>query len=269
MSRFAAGLRPRRSARLSGPSEPRWTSRSEQTRAPSRSSCVRRSPGPDGSAGPILPDIIGEAAILRAFKTYDDRGTAAVRRAFEQAGQPAAATTDPHRAGLHSGRLQQPLAWLDTLMERGSVDVEQLMLIADTLPESSFALMEHAARLTQKVAALLRDAVAAGEPQRLPALAAALNNLAIRLSEVGRRQAALGPAEEAADPARAGGQPRCLWARSRFGPQHPGHVPERGGPAPGGARARPGGRGPVPRAGAQGARCLSARSRFCPQQPGS
>ena len=41
--------------------------------------------------------------------------------------------------------------------------------------------------------------MAAGEPQRLPVLAAALNNLAIRLSAVGQRQEALGPAQEAAD----------------------------------------------------------------------
>ena len=73
------------------------------------------------------------------------------------------------------------------------------MLLADTLPESSFALMEHAARLTQKVVAILRDAVADGEAHRLPALATALNNLGIRLSEVGQRQAALGPAQEAGD----------------------------------------------------------------------
>ena len=154
-------------------------------------------PGPDGSAGPILPDIIGEAAILRAFKTYDDRGTAAVRRAFEQAGQPAAATTIRTAQDFAAAGYEQPLAWLDTLIERGSVDVEQLMLLTDTLPENSFALMEHAARLTEKVAALLRDAVAAGEAHRLPALAAALNNLGIRMSELGRREAALGPAEEA------------------------------------------------------------------------
>jgi tetratricopeptide (TPR) repeat protein len=154
-------------------------------------------PGPEGSAWPILPDIIGEGAVLRAFKAYDDGGTAAIQRAFEQAGQPVAATVIRTAQDFTGAGYEQPLAWLDELIERGSVDVDQLVLLANTLPENSFALAEHAARLTQKIVAFLRDAVAAGELHRLPALATALSNLGVRLREVGQHQEALGPAKEA------------------------------------------------------------------------
>ena len=175
-------------------------------------------PRPEGSAWPILPDIIDEGAVLRAFNAYDDGGTAAIQRAFEQAGQPVAATVIRTAQDFTAAGYEQPLAWLDELIERGSVDVDQLVLLANTLPETSFALAEHAARLTQKIVAFLRDAVAAGELHRLPTLATALSNLGVRLREVGQHQEALGPAKEAVAIRRElGGQgARCLSARSRF-----------------------------------------------------
>ncbi len=46
----------------------------------------------------------------------------------------------------------------------------------------------------RKIADRLREAVEQGDAHRLPLLAAALNNLGVRLSEVGQREAALAPA---------------------------------------------------------------------------
>jgi tetratricopeptide (TPR) repeat protein len=157
----------------------------------------------DGGAAPILPDMIGEAATLCAFDAYDDRGTQAVQAAFAQAGEQVAASVIRAAQDFTAAGRAEPLAWLDALVERDEVDVEQLMLIANTLPQNSLALREHAARLTQKVVDLLRQAVDAGDTSRLPLLVAALNNLGYRLSEVGRRAEALAPAQEAAELYRA------------------------------------------------------------------
>ena len=116
----------------------------------------------------------------------------------------------------------------------------------------------------QEAVAIRRELAAKAPDAYRPDLAMALNNLANRLSEVGQREAALAPAQEAvAICPRAGGQgARCLSARSRHGPQQPGHSLERGRPARGGARAGAGGGCDPPRAGGQGARYLSARSRW-------
>ena len=156
-------------------------------------------PGRAAAVEPIRPDALGEAVVLQALSDQRIDGAAVVARAYGQAGTSVAAFVIRTAQDFTAAGYKEPLVWLDMLIDRGSVDVDQLMLIADALPDSSFALMEHAARLAQKIAALLRHAVAAGEAHRLPVLASALNNLANRLSEVGQRQEALGPAQEAVD----------------------------------------------------------------------
>jgi tetratricopeptide (TPR) repeat protein len=156
-------------------------------------------PGAAATVEPIRPDALGEALVLQALGDSRVDGAAVVVRAYAQAGTSVAAFVIRTAQDFTAAGHEQPLAWLDRLIQRGEVDVEQLMLLSDTLPESSFALLKHAARLAEKIAELLRDAVAAGEPHRLPVLASALGNLGVRLSEVGQRQEALGPAKEAAD----------------------------------------------------------------------
>ena len=146
---------------------------------------------------PILPDMIGEAAILKAFEPLAGRSADLVRRAFAQAGQPVAATIIRTAQDFAGAGHQAPLAWLDVLIDRDGVDLDQLMLLADTLPRTSSALLEHAVRLTERVTDQLRDAVTKGDRHRLPALARYLSNLGVRLSAVGQRQAALAPAQEA------------------------------------------------------------------------
>ena len=152
-------------------------------------------PGANGGVDPILPDIIGEAALLRAFKAYDDRGCGAVCRAFAAAGQRVAATVIRSAQDFAGAGEEAPLAWLDAL--GSSVDVDQLMIIADELPASTLALREQGARIFGTIADALRDEVEQGRSSRLPSLATALNNLANRLSDLGRREEALAAAEEA------------------------------------------------------------------------
>jgi len=180
-------------------------------------------PGPS-RIEPILPDMIGEAAILRTFAPLCERSALVVCRAFALAGQPVAATVVRTAQDFAGGGHAAPLAWFDALVERDEVSLDQLMLLADTLPKTSFALLQHAVRLTLMVANCLRDAEARGEAHRLPLLAAALNNLGLRLGAVGRRSDALAPAKEAVEIYRAPGRrgPGRLPARSRQVPHQPG-----------------------------------------------
>jgi hypothetical protein len=150
--------------------------------------------GSDGRASPILPDMIGEGAILCAFKAYDDQGREAVRRAFEQAGQQVAATVVRTAQDFAGAGYEEPLLWLDALVEREEVEVEQLMLIADTLPQTSLALLERALRVTQRLVDRLREAVAGGKGHWLPGLANWSSGLASRLHASGYRQQAIAPA---------------------------------------------------------------------------
>ena len=92
---------------------------------------------------------------------------------------------------------EQPLDWLDAL--GSSVDVDQLMMIANQLPQTSLALATHAVRILGTIAQSLAEEIDQGRTERIPSLATAYNNLATRLSEVGQREAALAPAKEAAD----------------------------------------------------------------------
>jgi hypothetical protein len=92
-------------------------------------------PGAEGRIEPILPDIIGEAAILRALSRRQVDASAVVLRAFAQAGQQVAGTVIRTAQDFAAAGYEQPLEWLDAL--GSSVDVDQLMMIADELPQTS------------------------------------------------------------------------------------------------------------------------------------
>ena len=128
------------------------------------------SPGANG-ASPILPDMVGEAAILQALPEHYEDSSLAVLRAFEQTGTQVAATVIRTAQDFVGAGHLKPLQWLDGLIERDSVDVDQLMLIANTLPQTSLALAEHGTRIYRTVAAALRHEVREGKGHRLPSLA--------------------------------------------------------------------------------------------------
>ncbi len=69
--------------------------------------------GGEGRIEPILPDMIGEAAILKAFEPLDGKSAALVLRAFGQAGQPVGATIIRTAQDFAGAGHQAPLAWLD------------------------------------------------------------------------------------------------------------------------------------------------------------
>jgi tetratricopeptide (TPR) repeat protein len=91
-----------------------------------------------------------------------------------------------------------PLDWLDRLVEAGAADIVALMDIADNLPTHTLVLREKAVGLHSQIAKLAEKMADDGPTgQRRQVLAAALNNLANSLSEVGKREEALEVAREA------------------------------------------------------------------------
>lgn len=173
----------------------------------------------------IEPDLIGETLCLLVL-TIDDEldARAMIDRCRERAlvgtaqqliltvqdfARPATELTHaaarPSRrpeAALLSGWLGKAnpaLAWLDHLVT-GTADLGRLMGIADQMPPYTVLLREQAASLFQRIVDLLRSiTIASQEESPRSLLAAALNNLAARLSELGQRETAVTAAQEAVD----------------------------------------------------------------------
>ncbi len=149
---------------------------------------------------PIQPDMIGEAILLRAWRTLpQEHQDALVLRAFQRAGGRAAATVIRTAQDYSLAGDLAPLVWLDCLVREGAVNLSILLEIADQLPSSTLVLRERAAAISFTIVAYARRYAAAtkdAEASRL-SLATALTNLANRLRDVGQREAALMAAQEA------------------------------------------------------------------------
>jgi tetratricopeptide (TPR) repeat protein len=161
-------------------------------------------PGSGAAPEPIRPDALGEAVVLQTLGNPRADGPSVVLRAFGQLGAPVAAFVIRTAQDFAGAGYEQPLAWLDALIEGGAVDTDQLWLIADELPgpsrsQSSLALARHSVRIFDRIANMLAEETKQGRAERIPGLALAYNNLALSLSEVGQREAALAPAKKAAE----------------------------------------------------------------------
>jgi hypothetical protein len=149
---------------------------------------------------PVLPDLIGEAAVIKVMCTRSDKQQIdAVKRWHRRAPKPVLssviriiqdyAVKDDHPA----------LKWFDAIVE-GTNDLATLMAIASQMPERTVALAERAAHLYVKMVAAVRPKPDAAYDQEATAiLAGSLNNLATRLSDLGQREQALKVAQEAVD----------------------------------------------------------------------
>jgi tetratricopeptide (TPR) repeat protein len=84
----------------------------------------------------------------------------------------------------------RPVEWLECLAERAG-DLEALRRLVDQLPEQTLALREVAARFTAAVVERLRVEGDKGD------LARFINNLSVRLGDLGRREEALEFVQEA------------------------------------------------------------------------
>jgi hypothetical protein len=160
----------------------------------------------------IQPDLIGEAAIIEAFSGEPAReaeATQVVRRAFAFGQQAAAqvlvsllqdfayALEDINATNQEIATGSRIMDWLMELV-KAIKDPEQLIPLADALPERTTILREPAAALTQYLAAYFLQAAKLGkEPAAFVSAARWLMRHANRLRDLGQREGALTVALEA------------------------------------------------------------------------
>jgi hypothetical protein len=160
----------------------------------------------------IQPDLIGEAAIIEAFTGEPSRELEAekvVLRAYALAPEDAArvlisllqdfayAIEDEGATEQEKATGRRIMGWLLNLAQNVD-DPEYLLPLVFALPEKTTILREPAAELTQRlVSHFRRQAERTNQPVAWITVAALLNNLANRLSDLGRREGALAAAEEA------------------------------------------------------------------------
>ena len=169
-------------------------------------------PGSDANGGvaPIVPDIIGEGAILAWMGPKGGLATggvdpqpsiaAAARVALAKVSSTLVRTAQDFAAA----GCTEPIRWLEALAGAPETDLGALIEIANALPHQTLALRELAVRLHGQIAATLQTAAAeeakAGSHSAHQArYAASLNNLGAMLSELGRREDALAAAQEAVE----------------------------------------------------------------------
>ena len=139
-------------------------------------------------------------AVLRAYAlTGEDAARVLIRllQDFAYAVEDESSTEQEKATG------HRVMGWLLNLSQQAA-DPEHLLPLVSALPEQTTILREPAAELTEHLAVLFRrEAERTNEPIGWTRVAALLNNLANRLSDLGRREEALGVAEEAVRLSRA------------------------------------------------------------------
>ena len=166
---------------------------------------VAAMPGSAGTLEPILPDLIGEAVILREFAKHSaEQGSATVLRATQIARRSVAETVirAAQDYGLDGHRIA--LDWLGHIIGAGAADVSALTEIANLLPHQTVVMAPQAAAILAQIAEITRGQLRHDPSiQNQTVLATSLNNLANRLSALGRREEALAVATEAVEIYRA------------------------------------------------------------------
>ncbi len=157
---------------------------------------------PDYGLAPVVPDILAEALALRALRQCSDvQQEAAISRAVKYLGaQRVVAFIIRTVQDFCPAGETAPLTWLESLIKSGVADDPALLSVIDTaMPRQTLVLLEKAVEvgllLVERSGKLVRhrptEPVGA-EHGRL------LNNLSVRLSNLGRREDALTKAQEAA-----------------------------------------------------------------------
>jgi hypothetical protein len=152
-----------------------------------------------GGVAPILPDIVGEGAILAWFGPNGGPSTsgvdpeARIAAAARSAVARASATLVRTAQDFASAGYAEPVQWLSAITGAADTDLGALMEIADALPQDTIALRETAAALYLRIVNILRS-VTEGErrddfgDQLQSIFALSLHNLGTRLSALGRRE---------------------------------------------------------------------------------
>jgi len=156
---------------------------------------------------PILPDIVGEAAIMcwlgngGVLSRLGIDTTASIHRAASTAlgrtSQVLVRAAQDFAAAGHD----EPVRWLYAMAQATEADLGALIVIAEQLPKETIALCELALDLTRSIVDRLRIVAIVGEAAEAahPLLSAWLSDLGNRLSHVGSREEALAASQEAVD----------------------------------------------------------------------
>jgi tetratricopeptide (TPR) repeat protein len=148
---------------------------------------------------PILPDLIGEAAILEQItKLPKQKQKQFVTRWFARVRGPVAATLV--RTTQDYTATDDPLRWFDDVVDADE-DFQSLVEIYDQIPQQTLRLRDCALRVSELLVSRVKDgsATSGDHGTRNPILALALTALSIRLGDLGRREEALVCAKESVD----------------------------------------------------------------------
>ncbi|MEH3064682.1 MAG: tetratricopeptide repeat protein [Methylobacterium radiotolerans] len=160
-------------------------------------------PGHGGGVAAIQPDILGEAALLVAWRDQPDVAIAAIRRAQGRDGGSVARTIIRTCQDFSIRGQSEPSRWLDALIDdiadaaTGDVDFEALLSLLTALPEETIELREAAAVLFGAAVRVLRSSGPAKSRGAQDLLALLLNDLSNRLLALDRYVEALAAIEEA------------------------------------------------------------------------
>src|ERR1039458_1028424 len=155
-------------------------------------------PGPDHGIAPVVPDILAEGLLLRAFgqcpKTTHEPLLLHAAKLLGPRVVPVLIRTAQDFA---SDQQPLPLDWLQVLIRAGQADDPALLAqIEAAMPEQTLVLREKALEVNQLLIKRLKRLPGDSERTRSE-LARLSNNLSIRLSDLGRREEALALAQEA------------------------------------------------------------------------
>ena len=158
-------------------------------------------PDLEPGVGQILPDVVGEAVVLRVLEDLTPETSAStVTRAARIAGERVSSTVIRTAQDYATVSLRAPLVWLDKLVTERPADLVWLYDISNQLPERTLVLRDFAARLEESIVDLSREKWdGLRTPEAQAAVAMSLNNLAIRVSQLGKREEGLEAAQEAAN----------------------------------------------------------------------
>ena len=162
----------------------------------------------DGGVAPILPDIIGEGAILawlsanRGLGPNSNDNQAGIAAAARVALAKVSSTLVRTAQDFAAAGFTEPILWLDTLTGAPEIDLDSLVEIANALPRHTLALRELAVKLSERIVQSLRGAAtvvanAGSDFQVQSAYAVALSNLGIRMREIGRLEDSFAMARQA------------------------------------------------------------------------
>ncbi|MDD4963909.1 MAG: tetratricopeptide repeat protein [Gallionella sp.] len=144
-------------------------------------------PREDGGIAPLLPDLIGEAWLLRTWKKPSDH--AAILRAYQRHPQRVVPSLIRCAQDFYPHKTT-PLNWLQAVLQSIQHDADALEWLYANLPIDSVALRDFNLQVVQRLSEL---------PQQVPHIQAdRYNNLSVALVKAGKPEAALTAARQSA-----------------------------------------------------------------------